>query len=97
MNKTYINFVMIIMILFIIVSCTQDTQQEIARKKIEYLDGDYDVTYTDQDIIKTWQVRDGKITSVPEKGYYFFWARNVRDKEFYVQVPINRTFIEEVK
>ena len=96
MNKSYINFVMIIIILLII-GCSQDTQQEIARKKIEYLDGDYNVTYTDQGIIKVWKVREGKITSVSEKGYYFFWARNEKDKEFYVQVPINRVFIEAVK
>jgi hypothetical protein len=81
----------------IMASCTQDTQQKLARKKMEYLDGDYNVTYTDQGIIKTWEVRDGKITSVAEKGYYFFWAQNDRDKEFYVQAPINRVFIEEAK
>lgn len=100
MNNSYIKhyIVVILIIMFItIVSCSQDSQQQLARKKIEYLDGDYNVTYTDQGIIKVWHVRDGKITSTPEKGYYFFWARNEKDKEFYVQAPINRVFIEEVK
>lgn len=80
-----------------VVSCSQDEQQKLARKKLEYLDGNYDVSYTDQGIIKTWKVRDGKVTSETDKGYYFFWARDDQNKEFYVQVPINRTFIEEVK
>ena len=40
-------------------------------------------------------VRDGKVTSEPEKGYYFFWIEKGGEK-YYVQTPIARTYIEEM-
>jgi hypothetical protein len=36
------------------------------------------------------------VTSEPAKGYYFFWAKQ-DGKKFYVQTPIARTYIEEIK
>lgn len=75
---------------------SQDTKQRIARTGVSYLDGDYNVTYTDDGIIRTWQVRDGKVTSEPDKGYYFFWIKDDRGKKIYIQTPINRTFIEGI-
>ena len=76
---------------------SQEAQNRWARKKISLLEGDYNVTYTDMSNVKVWEIRDGKVTTEPDKGYYFFWARNDQNKEFYVQVPIARTYIEEVK
>jgi hypothetical protein len=40
-------------------------------------------------------VLDGKVTSEPGKGYYYFWATKEGNK-FYVQTPIGRTYIEEL-
>ena len=40
-------------------------------------------------------VRDSKVTSEPEKGYYFFWVKDGK-KRYYVQTPIARTYIEEI-
>lgn len=76
-----------------------DTQNNIARTKIAYIDGDYDVTFAGMTYTKTWHVRDGKVTSAPEKGYYLFWAQcdSNPDKNCYVQSPIGLTAVEEVK
>ena len=46
--------------------------------------------------VKSWIVRDSKVTSEPQKGYYFFWVKE-GDERFYVQTPIARTYIEEIK
>lgn len=97
MKKT-ITLILLISVLPIFFSCTQDTQQKIMRKKIEYFDGDFKVTFVSGgQHIKQWTVKNGKITAVPQKGYYFFWARNEQGKKFYVQSPIARTYIEEIK
>lgn len=94
--KSIICFLSIIGFIAIVISCSQDSQQRLARKGVEYLDGNYNVTYTDQGVIKVWNIKNGKVTSDSGKGYYFFWAENSNGKKIYVQVPINRTFIEEV-
>lgn len=76
---------------------SQEAQNRWARKRITLLEGDYRITYTDMNNVKVWEIKSGKVTAEGEKGYYFFWARNERNKEYYVQVPINRTYIEEIK
>lgn len=77
---------------------SQEAQNRWHRTGITFLEGDYNVTYTDMNNIKVWQVKDGKVTSEPDKGYYYFWATpNNGGKQFYVQVPINRTYIEGIK
>ena len=58
--------------------------------KVSYIDGGQ--------VIKTWVVKDGKVTSGKtdagySTGYYYFWAKDVG----YVQVPIERTVIEAIK
>ena len=53
------------------------------------------VTYADGEHVKVWQVLDGKVTSEPAKGYYYFWAKK-DNKKYYVQTPIVRTYIEEI-
>jgi hypothetical protein len=77
--------------LFILTACTEDQQNQLARKAVEYLDGDYQITYANGSSAKTWIVRNGKVTSNP-KGYYYFWD----EKKHYVQTPIENTFIEEI-
>jgi len=48
-------------------------------------------------VVKTWTVKDGKITSGKDEcgnsaGYYYFWSVETG----YVQVAIERTVIEEI-
>lgn len=49
-------------------------------------------------MVKSWTVKDGKITSGKgddgnATGYYYFWSVETG----YVQVPIERTVIEEIQ
>ena len=80
-----------ISLLLLLTGCKQDQQNELARKVVEYLDGNYQITYANGSTSKTWIVRNGKVTSNP-KGYYFFWD----EKKHYIQTPIENTFIEEI-
>ena len=79
------------MALLVLTACTQDQQNQISRKVVEILDGDYLVTYANGTTTKTWKINNGKVTS-SDKGYYYFWD----DKKHYVQVPIMHTFIEKL-
>ncbi len=78
-------------LLLLLTACSEDNQNLLSRKVVEYLDGNYLVTYANGSTSKTWTVRNGKVTSNP-KGYYFFWD----EKKHYVQTPIENTFIEEI-
>ncbi len=57
------------------------------------------VSYIDSGkIVKTWTVRDSKITTGKDDqgkmlGYYYFWSEEVG----YVQIPVERTIIEELR
>ena len=53
------------------------------------------MTYADGEHVKSWVVRDGKVTSEPEKGYYYFWVKEGKQR-YYVQTPIARSYIEEI-
>ena len=75
--------------------CSGDQQNKLSRVGVSWLDGDYRVTYASGEHVKSWEVRDGKITSDPQKGYYYFWAV-IDGKQAYVQTPIERTYIEEI-
>lgn len=81
--------------LLLLAACTQEQQNRISRIGVTWLEGDYRVTYADGSHVKSWEVRDGKVTSEPEKGYYYFWA-TVDGKKRYVQTPIERSYIEEI-
>lgn len=80
----------------LLVGCSEEQQNRISRLGVTWMEGDYQITYAEGGHVKTWMVKDGKITSEPEKGYYFFWALK-NGKKIYVQTPIARTYIEEVK
>jgi hypothetical protein len=48
--------------------------------------------------VKSWTIKDGKITSGEKEdgtptGYYYFWS----EETGYVQVPIDRTIVEELR
>jgi uncharacterized protein YcfL len=83
--------IFLLLSLMLLAGCTQDQQNQLSRKVVEILDGDYLVTYANGTTTKTWRIDNGKVTS-SDKGYYYFWD----DKKHYVQVPIVNTFIEEI-
>jgi hypothetical protein len=75
--------------------CTEEQQNRLSRLEVTWLEGNYRVTYADGEHVKSWVVRDSKVTSEPQKGYYFFWIRDGKQR-YYVQTPIARTYIEEI-
>lgn len=77
-------------------ACSEEQQNKLSRLGVTWLEGDYRITYADGSHVKSWVVKQGKVTSEPDKGYYFFWT-NVDGKNLYVQTPIARTYIEELK
>lgn len=81
--------------LVVLGGCSEDQQNKLSRVGVSWLDGDYRVTYASGEHAKSWDVRDGKVTSDPQKGYYFFWAE-VDGKKIYVQTPIGHTYVEEI-
>jgi hypothetical protein len=82
-------------LLFVLSACSEEQQNKISRIGVTWLEGDYRVTYAEGNHVKSWEVRDGKVTAEPAKGYYYFWA--VQDgKKLYVQTPIERSYIEEI-
>ena len=80
----------------VLLGCSEEQQNKLSRLGVSWLEGDYRVTYADGSHVKSWVVKDGKVTSEPQKGYYFFWAE-VDGKNIYVQTPIARSYIEEMK
>ena len=86
----------LLLIVLLLGGCSEEQQNRLGRLGVTWLEGDYRVTYADGEHVKTWEVLDGKVTSEPAKGYYFFWAKQ-DGKKFYVQTPIARTYIEEIK
>jgi len=79
--------------------CTEEARNKISRTTDNFLGEDLRVSYIDGgQVVKTWTVRDGKITSGKgdtgnANGYYYFWSVETG----YVQVPIERTVIEEIR
>lgn len=78
--------------------CTEESRNKISRKTDNLLGKNLKVSYIDGGtVVKTWTVKDGKITSGKDEngntaGYYYFWGKETG----YVQVPIERTVIEEI-
>ena len=80
----------------LLAGCSEEQQNRISRLGVTWMEGDYQITFVEGSHVKTWVVKAGKVTSEPEKGYYFFWALK-NGKKIYVQTPIAHTYIEEVK
>ncbi len=80
-------------------ACTEETRNKLSRQADNLLGKDLRVSYIDEGkVVKSWTVRDGKITSGKDDqgqvlGYYYFWS----EETGYVQVPIDRIVIEEIK
>jgi outer membrane biogenesis lipoprotein LolB len=88
----------ILLLLFIsmlLCGCSEEQQNRLSRLGVTWLEGNYRVTYADGEHVKSWVVRDSKVTSEPEKGYYYFWVKDGKAR-YYVQTPIARTYIEEI-
>lgn len=79
----------------LLTACTEEQQNRLSRLGVTWLEGNYRVTYADGEHVRSWEVRNGKVTSEPDKGYYFFWVRQGENR-YYVQTPITRTYIEEI-
>ena len=80
----------------LLAGCSEEQQNRLSRLGVTWLEGDYRITYADGSHVKSWIVRDGKVTSEPDKGYYYFWANDGKGA-YYVQTPIVRTYIEEIR
>ena len=83
-------------LLLLLTACSEEQQNKISRLGVSWLEGNYKVTYADGEHVKSWIIRDSKVTSEPGKGYYYFWTL-VNGKKMYVQTPIARTYIEEIE
>lgn len=84
----------------LLAGCTEERRNEVFKEVDNYLGKDMKVSYVADSgtIVKTWTVRDGKVTTQKNPdgsatGYYFFWSV----ENGYVQIPVNRTIIEEIK
>lgn len=86
----------LIVLPLLLVGCSEEQQNKISRLGVTWLEGDYRVTYADGEHVKSWVVKDGKVTTEPAKGYYYFWARE-NGQKIYVQTPIGRSYIEQLK
>jgi hypothetical protein len=79
--------------------CTEESINKWSRQADNLLGEDLKVSYIDAgQVIKTWTVKDGKITTGRDDqgraiGYYYFWSVETG----YVQIPIERTLIEEIR
>jgi hypothetical protein len=71
----------------VVVGCSNDNINKTKRKMVEYLDGDYKITFYHCGENQTWLLKDSKVTSTPN-GYYYFWIDGK-----YIQAPINQTVI----
>lgn len=90
-----IKWMFVMFILLFAVACSEEQQNKLSRLGVTWLEGDYKVTYAEGSHVKSWVIMDGKVTTEPAKGYYFFWAM-ADGKKIYVQTPIVRTYIEEI-
>ena len=91
MNRLYIA----VGIILSITACSEEQQNKLSRLGVTWLEGNYRVTYADGEHVRSWIVREAKVTSEPDKGYYYFWV-NKDGRRYYVQTPIARTYIEEI-
>ena len=97
MQKTIYVF---ILFLLIISGCTEESRNKIFKESDNLLGKDLRISYVADSgkIVKNWTVRDGKVTTHKDEqggtsGYYYFWSV----ESGYVQVPIVRAIVEEIK
>ena len=93
-------WIMILFSTFILSACTEESRNQMFKQADNLLGKDLRVSYVadNGNIVKSWTVRDGKVTSEKDSsgnavGYYYFWSNETG----YVQIPVMRTIIEEIK
>ena len=98
MQKTIYLFLLILFILG--GGCTEESRNKIFKQADNVLGKDLRISYIADSgkIVKSWTVRDGKVTTHKDEqggtsGYYYFWSV----ESGYVQVPIVRSIVEEIK
>lgn len=96
MNRITKHLILIGITALLLSACSEEQQNKISRLGVTWLEGNYRVTYAVGGHVKSWEVINGKVTSEPGKGYYYFWTK-VNGKKRYVQTPIERTYIEEIQ
>ena len=97
MKKTFFIFLLFLLLLG---GCTEESRNKIFKQAANLLGKDLRVSYVSDSgkTVKSWTVKDGKVTSHKDEqgvasGYYYFWSV----ESGYVQVPIVRTIVEEIK
>ena len=97
MQKTFYIF---LFFLLSITACTEESRNKIFKQADNLLGKDLRVSYIADSgkTVKSWTVRDGKVTTHKDEqggtsGYYYFWSV----ENGYVQVPIVRAIVEEIK
>ena len=90
----------LILFLLILSGCTEESRNKIFKQADNVLGKDLRISYIADSgkIVKSWTVRDGKVTTHKDEqgatsGYYYFWSV----ESGYVQVPIVRSIVEEIK
>ena len=97
MQKTFYVF---LLFLLINVGCTEESRNKIFKQADNVLGKDLRISYVADSgkIVKSWTVSDGKVTTHKDEqgqasGYYYFWSV----ESGYVQVPIVRVIVEEIR
>ena len=97
MQKTFYLFLLFLLFMG---GCTEESRNKIFKQADNLLGKDLRVSYVADSgtIVKSQTVRDGKVTTHKDEqggtsGYYYFWSV----ESGYVQVPIVRTIVEEIK
>ena len=94
------NVIIFAFFMFFLNGCTEESRNKIFKQADNVLGKDLRVSYISDNgnIVKSWTVKDGKVTTHKDEkgavsGYYYFWS----EESGYVQAPIIRTIIEEIK
>ena len=97
MRKT---FIILLLFKLFLGGCTEESRNKIFKQADNVLGKDLRILYVADSckIVKSWTVRDGKVTTHKDEqggtsGYYYFWSV----ESGYVQVPIVRSIVEEIK
>ena len=91
----------VLLLLFpVLGACTEESRNKIFKEADNVLGKDLRISYVSDSgkVVKSWTVKDGKVTTHKNEkggtsGYYYFWSV----ESGYVQVPIVRTIVEEIK
>ena len=93
-------FFIFLLFLLLMGGCTEEARNKMFKQADNVLGKDLRVSYVADSgtIVKSWTVSDGKVTTHKDEqgaasGYYYFWSV----ESGYVQVPIVRTIVEEIK